>query len=224
MLHTCRQGRRMRPERRREVHLVILLPGPGRLLSPWGGVVLVPGQGRSDRLLLVTPPRGQSSLPPTLSSAHHGLPTTLSHKMCNTRAKKTRVANLSEPVVVAVAVPVVAVVAAVVAVVAVAVAVAVVAVAVVSDACLDVRCVCPQRHGDATTVTETNWWQVTWESRPPARLTCKVQHVGGVVNHRTRRLRFIALHLNPLKKGCLILLTGAARHSILSTAHHLHHL
>ena len=28
---------------------------------------------------------------------------------------------------------------------------------VVSDACRDVRCVCPQRHGDATTVTETDW-------------------------------------------------------------------
>ena len=39
----------MRPELRRVVHLVILLPGPGRLRSPWGGVVLVRGQGRSDR-------------------------------------------------------------------------------------------------------------------------------------------------------------------------------
>ena len=47
-------------------------------------------------------------------------------------------------------------------------------VVVVSDACLDVRCVCPQRHGGATTVAETNWWQVTWESRLPT--TSRVKH------------------------------------------------
>ena len=37
------------------------------------------------------------------ASAHHGLPTGLSHKMCNTREKQ-RVANLSEPVVVVIVV------------------------------------------------------------------------------------------------------------------------
>ena len=30
----------------------------------------------------------------------------------------------------------------------------IVVVVVVSDACLDVRCACPQRHGDATTVQD----------------------------------------------------------------------
>ena len=46
--------------------------------------------------------------------------------------------------------------------------VVVVVVVVVSEVCLGVRCVRSQRHGNATAVTETNWWQVTWESRLPA--------------------------------------------------------
>ena len=42
--------------------------------------------------------------------------------------------------------------------------VVVVVVVVVSDARIDVRCAWSQRRGNATTVTETIWWQVTWES------------------------------------------------------------
>ena len=73
------------------VRLVLhLLLGPcGKLLAPWsavrgvhlaGRVVHHRCQGRSDRLLLVSPPRARSSLPATLSSSHHGLPAKLSHE------------------------------------------------------------------------------------------------------------------------------------------------
>ena len=56
------------PERRRVVLLAPPLPGPGRLQARCA-VVRVRGQGRSDRLLLVSPPRAQSSLLATLSSS-----------------------------------------------------------------------------------------------------------------------------------------------------------
>ena len=81
------------------------VPG-GKLLAPWsavrgvhlaGRVVHHRCQGCSDRLLLVSPPRAQSSLPATLSSSHHGLPARLGHeKMSNSRAKQGS-PNLSEP-------------------------------------------------------------------------------------------------------------------------------
>ena len=77
----------MRPERRRKVQLEILLPGPGRLLSPLGGVVLVRGQGRSDRLLLVSPPRAQSSLLSPLRSSCPGLPASV-HRTTQVTRKK----------------------------------------------------------------------------------------------------------------------------------------
>ena len=84
-----------------------LLLGPGgKLLAPWSAVrgVYLAGQmvhhrcqGCSDRLLLVSPPRAQSSLPATLSSSHHGLPARLGHeKLSNSRAKQGS-PNLSEP-------------------------------------------------------------------------------------------------------------------------------
>ena len=50
-----------------------LLPGPGRLLALCAAV-RKSGQGRSDRLLLVSPPRAQWSPSPTLSSSGPGLP------------------------------------------------------------------------------------------------------------------------------------------------------
>ena len=45
----CRLGNKMRPDRRRVVQLVIVLPGPGHTLSPWSGVVLHLGQCHSCR-------------------------------------------------------------------------------------------------------------------------------------------------------------------------------
>ena len=85
------------------VVLHLLLSPGGKLLAPWsavrgvhlaGRVVHHRCQGCSDRLLLVSPPRAQSSLPATLSSSHHGLPARLSHEV--TPWKKGN-ANLSEP-------------------------------------------------------------------------------------------------------------------------------
>ena len=49
---------------------------------------VVAARGRSDRLLLVSPPRAQSSLRPTLSSSHHGLPAGLSQGNEVTLAKR----------------------------------------------------------------------------------------------------------------------------------------
>ena len=79
----------MRPERRREVHLVILLPGPGRVLSPWGGVVFVRGQGCSHRLLLVSTPRAQSSLLSPLRSSCAGLPARVHHDTGDSQKRST---------------------------------------------------------------------------------------------------------------------------------------
>ena len=45
-------------------------------------MVRVGGQGRSDRLLLVSPPRAQSSLLSPLRSAQHGLPARVHHERC----------------------------------------------------------------------------------------------------------------------------------------------
>ena len=74
------------PELRRILHLVNLSPSPG----PWPSSVPVGlsgesyvARGRSDRLLLVSPPRAQSSLPPTLSSAQHGLPARIHRERCH---------------------------------------------------------------------------------------------------------------------------------------------
>ena len=52
---------------------------PWWLSSDVVAVVRRSSKGRSDRLLLVSPPRAQPSLPPTLGSSHHGLPARLSH-------------------------------------------------------------------------------------------------------------------------------------------------
>ena len=97
-------GRRRRPHPRRQglrspwgvVRLApCLLPGPGGCpLAPWSAVLLRAvvrrsSQGRSDRLLLVSPPRAQPSLPPTLSSSR-GLPAG-HHRKGHTTPKKMKV-------------------------------------------------------------------------------------------------------------------------------------
>ena len=61
----CRLGRRMRPDRRRVVQLVILLLGHGRHLSLWGIVVLHLGQGHSDAQTFVPEKLSETSLPPS---------------------------------------------------------------------------------------------------------------------------------------------------------------
>ena len=63
------------------VRLALLLPGRGLPLSSWG-VVQRRGQGRSDRLLLMSPPRAQSSLLATLSSSCGSLPAEVHRKKC----------------------------------------------------------------------------------------------------------------------------------------------
>ena len=55
VLGACRLGSGGPPDRRRVVQLAPTLPGPGRPLSPWGGVVLVRCQEHLQRELLVAP-------------------------------------------------------------------------------------------------------------------------------------------------------------------------
>ena len=62
----CRLGRRMRPDRRRVDHLVILTLRSGHPLSPWRGVVLHLGQGRSDVQTFVPEELSDPSLPPSI--------------------------------------------------------------------------------------------------------------------------------------------------------------
>ena len=82
------------PDLRRVVLLVLPHPAPGRLLSPWGGVVLKRGEEHRDGLLFLSKPRTQPPLSASPSDAtprwsparisHHRLPKTKQkeHKTC----------------------------------------------------------------------------------------------------------------------------------------------
>ena len=80
------------PDRRRKVHLAPPLPGPGRLLALCA-MVRVRGQGRSDRLLLVSPPRAQSLLPPphcgSSDAVSHEPPTRVRLEKSSTKERAT---------------------------------------------------------------------------------------------------------------------------------------
>ena len=103
-------------------------PDRRRVVQLVFGVVLLPGQGHGDAQPFTSEELSESLPPPSNGSRSVSCRLSSCPHEGTTRSLPKKLCNLHEPCVDV----------------------------VVSDACLDVRCVCPQRHGNAMAVTETN--------------------------------------------------------------------